>query len=150
MYGVATISRLLNIIGLFCRMSSLSWGSFAKETYDFKEPTTCRHPISLYVYMHMYIYDINILYVNIRWTALHVAAAYIQIISVSIYVYMHIYIYDIHILHVNIRWTALYVAADRGHSCYTSRTCVYVYMCAYIYMYICTYIDIYIATRGRR
>jgi len=28
------------MIGLFCRMLSLSWGSFAKETYNFKEPTS--------------------------------------------------------------------------------------------------------------
>jgi len=38
-YGVATISRLLKIIGLFCRMSSLYKVSFAKETYTFQEPT---------------------------------------------------------------------------------------------------------------
>jgi len=31
-YGVATISRLRKIIGLFCRISSLLQGSFAKET----------------------------------------------------------------------------------------------------------------------
>jgi len=34
-----SISRLLKITGLFCRISSLSYGSFAKETYHFKEPT---------------------------------------------------------------------------------------------------------------
>ena len=39
------MSRLLKIIGLFCRMSSLLQGSFAKETYDFKEPTNRSHPI---------------------------------------------------------------------------------------------------------
>jgi len=38
-YGVATISRILKIIGLFCRISSLIQGSFAKEIYNFKEPT---------------------------------------------------------------------------------------------------------------
>ena len=38
-YGVATISRLLKMIGLFGRILSLLKGSFAKETYDFKEPT---------------------------------------------------------------------------------------------------------------
>ena len=32
-YGVAAISRLLKMIGLFCRISPLSQGSFAKETY---------------------------------------------------------------------------------------------------------------------
>ena len=44
-YGVATIGRLLKNIGLFCRISSLLWGSFAKETYHFKEPTNRSHPI---------------------------------------------------------------------------------------------------------
>jgi len=44
-YGVASISRLLKIISLFCRISSLLYGSFAKETYNFKEPTSRSHPI---------------------------------------------------------------------------------------------------------
>jgi len=44
-YGMATISRLLKIIGLFCRISSLFKGFFAKETYDFKGPTNRSHPI---------------------------------------------------------------------------------------------------------
>jgi len=42
-YGVATISRLLKMIGLFCRILSLLWVSFAKETYHFKEPTNRSH-----------------------------------------------------------------------------------------------------------
>jgi len=44
-YGLATISRLLKIIGLFHKTSSLLQGSFAKETSNVKEPTTCSHPI---------------------------------------------------------------------------------------------------------
>ena len=47
-YGVATISRLLKILGLFCRISSLLYGSFAKKTYHFKEPTNHSHPIPEY------------------------------------------------------------------------------------------------------
>jgi len=46
-YGVTTISRLLNIIRLFCRISSLLYDSFAKEIYHFKEPTHRSHPISI-------------------------------------------------------------------------------------------------------
>jgi len=34
-YGVATISTLLKITGLFRRILSLLQGSFAKETYNF-------------------------------------------------------------------------------------------------------------------
>ena len=33
------------IIGLFCRISSLSQGSFAKETYNAIDPTDRSHPI---------------------------------------------------------------------------------------------------------
>jgi len=47
-YGVATISRLLKMTGLFCRILSLLQGFFAKETYNFKEPTNRSHPISRY------------------------------------------------------------------------------------------------------
>jgi len=45
-YGVATACRLLKIIGLFYRISSLLQGSFAKETYNFKEPTNGSHSIT--------------------------------------------------------------------------------------------------------
>ena len=44
-YGVAAISRLLKITCLFCRISSLLQGSFAKENYNFKEPTNRSRPI---------------------------------------------------------------------------------------------------------
>jgi len=71
-YGVATISRLLKIVGLFCRISSLLQGSFAKETYNFKEPTNRSHPIrdiysyihsshtyNVYLYICLLIYDVH-------------------------------------------------------------------------------------------
>jgi len=45
-YGVATISRLLKIISLFCRIWSFLCGSFTKETYNFKEPINRSHPIA--------------------------------------------------------------------------------------------------------
>ena len=43
---MATISRLLQIIRLFRRISSLLQGSFAKGTFNLKEPTNRSHPIS--------------------------------------------------------------------------------------------------------
>ena len=46
-YGVATISRLLKSIGLFGEYRSLLQVSFAKETYNFKEPANRSHPIEL-------------------------------------------------------------------------------------------------------
>jgi len=44
-YGVATISRLLKIIGLFCKRALQKRGYSAHETYTFKEPTNRSHPI---------------------------------------------------------------------------------------------------------
>jgi len=52
-YWVATVSRLLKIIGLFCRTSSLLWGSFAKETYNCKEPTNQSHLIA---YLNLWLW----------------------------------------------------------------------------------------------
>jgi len=42
-YAVASISRLLKTLGLFCRILFVLQGSFAKETYNFKEPTSRSH-----------------------------------------------------------------------------------------------------------
>ena len=44
-YGLATISRLLKIIGLFCKKTLSKRLYSAKETYNFKEPTNRSHPI---------------------------------------------------------------------------------------------------------
>jgi len=49
-YGVATISRHLKIIGLFCRISSLLQGYFAKETSNFEKPTNHNHPICQFLF----------------------------------------------------------------------------------------------------
>ena len=45
-YGVASSSRLLQIIGLFCKRALYKRRYSAKETYNFKEPTNRTHPIS--------------------------------------------------------------------------------------------------------
>jgi len=44
-YGVATISRLLKMTGLFCKRGLEKRRYSAKETYHFKEPTDRSHPI---------------------------------------------------------------------------------------------------------
>jgi len=51
-YGVATLSWIDEIIGFICRILSLLKGSFAKETYNFIDPTS--HPI--YIDMHIFTY----------------------------------------------------------------------------------------------
>ena len=44
--GVATISRIDKIIGLFCRILALLYGSSAKETYNLIDPTNISHFIA--------------------------------------------------------------------------------------------------------
>jgi len=46
-YGVAMTSRLLKIIGLFCKRGLSKRLYSAKETHNFKEPTHRSHPIDL-------------------------------------------------------------------------------------------------------
>jgi len=43
--GVATLSRLLKIIGLFCKRALWKRWYSAKETYNFNEPTNRSHPV---------------------------------------------------------------------------------------------------------
>jgi len=60
-YGVATISRLLKIIGLFCKRALQKRLYSAKETCNFKVPTNRSHPISIFdkVSMTHMSYEIN-------------------------------------------------------------------------------------------
>ena len=51
-YGVATISRLLKITGLFCKRALWKRLYSAKETYHVKEPTNRSHPISNIVFLY--------------------------------------------------------------------------------------------------
>jgi len=62
-YGVATISRLLKIICLFCGILSLLQGSFAKETYNFIDATNRNHIICAVWYVlcvmhHLQSYEV--------------------------------------------------------------------------------------------
>ena len=44
-YGVATISRLLKIIGLFCKRALFKRLYPAKQTCSLIDPAKCSHPI---------------------------------------------------------------------------------------------------------
>ena len=57
LYGVATISRLLQNIGLFCKKALSNRLYSAKETYNLKEPTNRSHPIAV---LHMAFYHCTI------------------------------------------------------------------------------------------
>jgi len=82
-YGVATISRLLKIIGLFCKRALEKRLYSAKETYNFKEPTNRSHPIVvessfatvrfIRVTRHVLLYDVtcwhirNDSFIRVKW-----------------------------------------------------------------------------------
>jgi len=53
-YGVATVSSIDQIIGLFCRIASLLLGSFAKEAYNLIDPTHRSHSICILKYIRVF------------------------------------------------------------------------------------------------
>ena len=56
---MATISRMLNNIGLFCKRALQKRPVFCKETCIFKHPTHRSHPIATYVDIDIiHIFDI--------------------------------------------------------------------------------------------
>ena len=48
-YGVVTISRLFETVGLFCKRALSMRRYSAKETYNFREPTSRSYPILLLI-----------------------------------------------------------------------------------------------------
>jgi len=56
-FRVASISRLLKIIGLFCKRALQKRRYSAIETYDFKQPTNRSHPIACCVLHHGFTHD---------------------------------------------------------------------------------------------
>jgi len=88
--GSLKVQDKSQMISLFCRISFLLQGSFAKESYDFKDPTNRSHPIQcnmpcrgsvmkcIYVYICIYI---------------HLYVCTYMIVHQRIYMYIYIYNY---------------------------------------------------------
>ena len=104
-YGVAMISRLLQMIGLFCKILSLLQGSFAKKTYNFEEPTNRNHPISICLSVCLCLwFSVRVTVSICVYTRL-----YIQIqIYIYTYTHTHVHIY-VHIIYKHMfMYTYLY------------------------------------------
>jgi len=80
-YGVATNSRFLKIIGLSCKRALQKRHYSAKETYDFKEPTNCSHPVCMYMQWWQW-----------KRADLDTYHIYVHSICISVHIYMYIYL----------------------------------------------------------
>jgi len=67
-YRVATMSSLLQIIGLFCKRALQKRLYSAKETYHSKEPTSLSNPIScfslIYTCVHLHVHACILTYIR--------------------------------------------------------------------------------------
>ena len=109
-YGVASISRLLQIIGLFCKRALQKRRYSAKETCNFKEPTNRSHPIP-----HL---DFDQVPLD-RFFEIHRGAESINRLGLFGSIYIHVYMY----LYINV-YIYIYI---------------YICICTYIYTHICIY-----------
>ena len=167
-YGVSTISRLLKNVGLFCRISSLLQGSFAKATCNFKEPTNRSHRIEE---ARRCVQDAEHIYVRIDICTC-VCACVCVCVYICAYLCVHMYMYVYAsvclcvcarvCLHVCVcilffprrrgvrggaavfaRYRAHLCAHPHLHICLRIRVCMCMCMCAYT----CVYVYVYLYTR---
>ena len=116
--GVATISRLLKTLGLFCKRALLKRQYSAKETYNFINPTNRGHPIYIVwcmILMHIIVYALNIytdIYIYV-YTYTYICMYTYMYVYIYIYIYIHIYVYIYTYIHI-----------------------IHLYICIYVYTYI--------------
>jgi len=136
-YGVATISRLLKIIGLFCKRALYKRLYFAKETYNFKETTNRGHPILECMYRYK-LYQYAVTHCNaLQHTATpcntlqHYVYTY-RNVCIGVYILYHYELYRHAVTHCN----ALQHTATHCNTLQHSATlCIYIPECMYRYVY---------------
>jgi len=90
-YGVATISRLPKMIGLFCKRGLYKRRYSAKETYNFKEPTNRSHLIpTCETWCWWVCYDPFIRVTWLKHTCEFVAS--LQVLCVGVWNMTHLYV----------------------------------------------------------
>jgi len=117
-YGVATISRMLKNIVLFCKRALQKRPIFCKETFIFKHPTNRSHPISCtykvrintYIHTHVHLRGVReqctymyifCIYMYI-FTYVHLCACQLSITSVYKFVFVYVFVYIYICIHVHI------------------------------------------------
>jgi len=148
---VATISRLLEIVGLFCRILSLLQGSFANETYNFMEPTNRSHLIHglrrhlwcVTRYKHVTNVDTRMCVPSQR-TEQSVDVHMYLYVYVCIYIYRYLYIYvQIHIRsNIHIPYVYIIYAYTYTHTYINMYICMYIYIGTHVRLHILTFMSI--------
>jgi len=111
-YVLPTITRLLQVIGLFCKKNLQKRLYSAKETYTFKEPTNRSHP------------GVYTTQTYTPRTCLSTALPHWQHYPQSLYTYIYIYIHNLHIciwIHMKTHtYEDTYICTSRARSARSS------------------------------
>ena len=133
-YGVATISKPLKIVGLFCKRDLQKRPIFCKETCNFKEPTNRSHPMHRYkehMSLHLYI-DI---YACVCPSIIY---RYEECMSVHLYIDIHACVCPYNIWYIGIRNVCSRISFIDTRNIFPY-TYILIYMRGYIFL---SYIDI--------
>ena len=158
---MASDSKLLKIVGLFCKRALSARRYSAEETYYFKEPTNRSHPIEpvmaaciyvshiyfilcirtcmwihlwIYIYTQTYLYDIHTLGARPSDGSMYTCNIHvfcILYIHISIW-YTRTYLYDIHTLGARPSDGSMYIRSAHLF-------CI-IYMYIYVNLFNCVYI----------
>jgi len=129
---VATISRLLKILGLFCRIESLLLGSFAKKTYNFKEPTNRSHPIMYHARKCIYTHICIITYKWHTHSNTHMLDEQTNVHAYKRHTHIYTYLYTYPRQHAH-RTHVTHTLSQMRHSAHASRDeCICVCICVCI------------------
>jgi len=132
-YGMAMISRLLQILGLFCKRTQQKRLYSAKETYNLNELTNRSHPICVIQFNMRWLQIVGMRWPHCIYVFTH-TCVYTDT-CIYRYMYMHTHIYIHTYLHVYV--------------CTHTYTYVHIYVCTHTYIYIHTYLQINITTNNR-
>ena len=88
----------IKLIGIFCRIASLLQVSFAKETYNFIDPTKCRHPIyergQIYARFLSQVFRGGVrIYSGYDYSNIYTDAYMFAYVHTHAYTYVDVYIY---------------------------------------------------------
>ena len=118
--GVATISRLLKIINLFCKRALQKRRYSAKETYNFKKPTSRSHPREC-------VHSVTRRCMNTYVRDICLQQTHIFVIQMHKYMYIYIHTYT---------HTYIYIHTHRMHTSGTANIRIFEYRYFYLYFWI--------------